>query len=463
MKKLVLVASILACCLALPPAAPLHADDYPPGYDQPAGSYRLSPEELDDLLAPIALYPDPLIAQILPAATFVEQIDEAARYLRQYGRYAQIDAQQWDVSVRAVAHYPDVLFMMDQKYEWTVSLGQAFLDQEQDVMDAIQRLRADALAEGNLYSTGQQQVIDEPDGIRIVPASADYIYVPVYDPQVVYLQPYDPGYPVISFGTGLVIGAWLSRDCDWHGHRVYYHGWRGSGWIARSKPHIHDRGRVYTGQSAATIRLNRQVLQHDTRHFRQELHQETVRRSELGGAVKHPGAGHQRPSTPVQQRKPETARPQAAGRPHAPDTVGQRPETTRQRQPEAGRTAGAVRQPAAAAPAAPAAGNRQAPAPSAATSDVFRGRDVQRSQPASHTGYGGYGSSSEASRYRARGQASQESMRQVRPAASTPPRSAAPAGSAAPPRPAAVAPRPAPASAPAPKATPSRPLPEQKR
>jgi len=80
-------------------------------------------EELDELLAPIALYPDPLLAQILPAATFVDQIDAAARYVRQFGKLALIDDQPWDVSVKAVAHYPDVLFMMDQKYDWTVSLG----------------------------------------------------------------------------------------------------------------------------------------------------------------------------------------------------------------------------------------------------------------------------------------------------------------------------------------------------
>ena len=147
------------------------------------------PEELDDLLAPIALYPDPLIAQILPAATFIDQIDEAARYINQYGQAARIDDQPWDVSVKAVAHYPDVLFMMDQKYEWSASLGQAYVNQPQEVFEAIQRLRAEAMANGNLVSTAQQEVIVDGAVIRIVPAQAEVIYLPSYDPMLVYAGP----------------------------------------------------------------------------------------------------------------------------------------------------------------------------------------------------------------------------------------------------------------------------------
>ena len=110
-----LVAALLALALVTGHAA--WADDYLP---EPADTMALpgepfTAEELDDLLAPIALYPDPLLAQILPAATFIDQIDEAARYVRQYGQSPRIDDQPWDVSVRAVAHYPDVLFMMYQK------------------------------------------------------------------------------------------------------------------------------------------------------------------------------------------------------------------------------------------------------------------------------------------------------------------------------------------------------------
>lgn len=131
------------------------ADELNPPYEEGTtySDALFSTEELEDLLAPIALYPDPLIAQALPAATFVDQISDAARYLSQEGKYARIDQQPWDVSVKAVAHYPELLFMMDRKYEWTVSLGQAFLNQREDVMNAIQLLRRDALDAGNLLST----------------------------------------------------------------------------------------------------------------------------------------------------------------------------------------------------------------------------------------------------------------------------------------------------------------------
>ncbi|NTU76750.1 MAG: DUF3300 domain-containing protein, partial [Alphaproteobacteria bacterium] len=98
--------------------------------------------------------------------------------------------------------------------------------------EAIQRLRAEAMANGNLVSTAQQEVIVDGAVIRIVPAQAEVIYVPSYDPMLVYAGP-PPQYGFITFGIGFTIGAWLNRDCDWHRHRIYYHGWRGRGWIDR--------------------------------------------------------------------------------------------------------------------------------------------------------------------------------------------------------------------------------------
>ena len=178
-----LPAALLTLGLFAGQVAIADSDQYaPPDTMEEVNATLFTAEELDDLLAPIALYPDPLLAQILPAATFIDQIDLAARYMGQYGKSALIDDQQWDVSVKAVAHYPDVLFMMDQKYDWTVSLGQAYASQPQDVMDAIQRLRAEAEAEGNLVSTAEQQVVDEGGVISIVPAEPDVVYVPQYDP-----------------------------------------------------------------------------------------------------------------------------------------------------------------------------------------------------------------------------------------------------------------------------------------
>ncbi len=180
-----------------------------------------SSAELDRMLGPIALYPDPLIAQILPASTLPEQVVLADRYVRGGGDPAQIDQQPWDLSVKALARYPTVLQMMDDNLAWTTDLGQAFLNQPTDVMDAIQRLRAQARAVGNLRSTAQQTVLMDDGAIEIVPTNPEIIYVPVYQPEIVYVQPPPaPGSFRISFGIGFTIGAWLNHDCDWHDHNV---------------------------------------------------------------------------------------------------------------------------------------------------------------------------------------------------------------------------------------------------
>jgi len=347
--------------------------DYPESADMAAqtGDSLFTPQELEDLLAPIALYPDPLLAQILPAATFIDQIDEAARYVRQYGKYARIDDQPWDVSVKAVAHYPDVLAMMDQKYDWTVSLGQAFINQQQDVMDAVQRLRADAEAEGNLVSTPQQQVINEDGYISIVPAEPEIVYIPQYDPQVVYVER-SPAYGFITFGIGLSIGAWLDRDCDWRGRRVFYHGWQGGGWISRSRPHIHDRRNIYINNRSSVINVNRRVVRHNTVTFREELRRNTRRRQE---------------QAPRQATRPRNVQP--AGR------IG-------------GRREASPPVPTVTSPVTTV--TRPAERPD--NRSLYRGRQVQGPQPAARSGYGGYGSGRDATNYRERGQASRATMGQ---------------------------------------------------
>ena len=338
--------------------------DYPGSADT-----LLTAEELDDLLAPIALYPDPLLAQILPAATFIDQIDEASRYVRQYGKYARIDDQPWDVSVKAVAHYPDVLSMMDQKYDWTAALGQAFINQQQDVMDAIQRLRAEAQAAGNLSSTPQQEVVDEDDYISIVPAEPEVIYVPQYDPQVVYVES-SPLFGFITFGIGLTIGAWLDRDCDWHRHRVFYHGWQGSGWIGRSRPHIHDRRNIYINNRNSVINVNRRVIQHNTVNYREELSRNAQHRQEQV----HQQAGRPRVTQPGSG---SVSRGEAVH----PVTTVTPPATTVTR-----------------------------PAGRPDTGALYRGRTIKGPQPAARSGYGGYGTGKDAATYRERGQSSQQNM-----------------------------------------------------
>ncbi len=194
-------------------------DDVPP--PMPA-EQTFTDAQLQQLLGPIALYPDPLIAIILPAATLPSQIVMADRYVSAGGDPNQIDQQPWDPNVQALAHYPDVLRWLDNNLNWTTQLGQAFQDQQQDVMSAIQELRTDAYNLGNLQSTPQQQVSNDNGYIEIIPADPNSIYVPQYQPnQVYYDQPYS-GSSFIVFGTPFLIGPWLCGDFDWRAHHLIY-------------------------------------------------------------------------------------------------------------------------------------------------------------------------------------------------------------------------------------------------
>ena len=198
----------------------------PPPPPAEAPPQNLSKEELDKLLGPIALYPDALIAVILPAATVPSDIVLAARFLSTNGDLAQIDNQPWDESVKSLARYPEIVKWMDQNLEWTTQLGEVFLDQPADVMNSIQSLRALAKAAGTLVDTPQQRVVAEESYIRVIPAEPDVIYVPQYDPEVVYVQPYTPYVePVVSFGIGFAVGPWLNYDCDWPRQKVCVGDW----------------------------------------------------------------------------------------------------------------------------------------------------------------------------------------------------------------------------------------------
>ncbi len=182
--------------------------------DQPS-----SGAQLDVLLGPIALYPDPLIAQILAASTLPAEIVMADRYVSGGGDPNEIDQQPWDFSVQALARYPNVLQWMDQNLDWTTEVGDAFLNQQLDVMDSIQRLRQSAYNFGNLQSTPQAQVINDGGYIEIVPVNPQVIYVPVYQPDQVYEQAAIRG-SFITFGIGFPIGPWLDCDFDWGHHNI---------------------------------------------------------------------------------------------------------------------------------------------------------------------------------------------------------------------------------------------------
>ncbi len=198
---------------------------------------KFSPDELDKLVAPVALYPDALISHVLPASTVPIDVVQAARYLHQHGgKDNEVPDNNWNISVKVLMKFPDVLYKMDTDLDWTTKLGEAVTAQLSDVMKAVQRVRHLAQASGNLVTNDKQIVIVETEVIRVVP-STSVIYVPVYQPtQVVVVQEKknDAAIATVSFALGVAVGAALADDdCDWHGYGIY-HGpyYRGGGWNA---------------------------------------------------------------------------------------------------------------------------------------------------------------------------------------------------------------------------------------
>jgi hypothetical protein len=191
-----------------------------------------TPQELDQLVAPIALYPDPLIALILPASTDLSDIALAASYDAANGDPAGIDAQPWDPSVKGLAHYPQVVEWMYNNIAWTQTLGLAFAQQPADVMKSIQQMRAQALAAGTLDNTPQQQIDQEGDDIRIIPVQPDVIYVPEYDYNLVYGEVGGYTAPLVTFSVGFPVGPWLGYECDWDDFGVWIGPWA-PGWAYR--------------------------------------------------------------------------------------------------------------------------------------------------------------------------------------------------------------------------------------
>src|SRR5271157_1139374 len=208
-----------------------------------------TPEQLQQLVAPIALYPDSLVAQILAAATFPEQVVVADRWLQAHPDLKgdalgqAVDQQPWDPSVKALTEFPSVLGNMDKNLSWTSSLGDAYYNQGQDVMDAIQVMRQRAQQAGTLKTTPQQTVTTQDSTIIVEPANPEVVYVPAYDPWVVYGDPIVawPGWypypgiwydgPYVSWGIGFEVGwfwgfgwGWGHWGFDWsHRYATYDH------------------------------------------------------------------------------------------------------------------------------------------------------------------------------------------------------------------------------------------------
>jgi hypothetical protein len=246
--------STAVCSVVLVTAGPLEAvAQQPPAPTQTAGysgqGAPLSANDLQQLVAPIALYPDALVAQILGAATFPDEVASASGWLQQNKNLSgtplmqAVDAQPWDPSVKALTQFPSVLDNLAKNLSWTSALGEAYHTQAADVMSAVQALRAQALAAGNLKSGSQITVVQQsPQVIVIQPTNPQVVYVPQYNPTVVYGTPYvTPGYStadvvatgLLAFGVGIAVGAAISNNsccgwgysywnCNWHGGTVVY-------------------------------------------------------------------------------------------------------------------------------------------------------------------------------------------------------------------------------------------------
>ncbi|MBX3393514.1 MAG: DUF3300 domain-containing protein [Phycisphaeraceae bacterium] len=188
---------------------------------------KLSAGDLEELLSPIALYPDSLLANVLAASVYPDEVKQAADFVKGGGTTSQISSKPWEDPVKAIAAVPDAIKMMSEYLDWTTALGAAYINQSKDVMDAVQRLRARAKANGVL-TTGEQQVVKtEGDTIIIQQADPEVVYVPSYNPGVVYVDDDDDEWAAaaIGFGTGIAVGAILSNmNCHWYGGCV---GWGG--------------------------------------------------------------------------------------------------------------------------------------------------------------------------------------------------------------------------------------------
>jgi hypothetical protein len=239
------VVILLLCCLLV--RATAQAESFGPtgqsDEQSPASPVKPSPKELQQLVAPIALYPDALVAQILAASTYPTQIVEADRWMQRHSDLKgeqlakEVDKQDWDPSVKALAQFPSVLENMDKNLSWTSSLGEAYANEPQDVTDAVQEMRQQARKAGHLNSNEQEQVTTQGNTIVVEPANPEVVYVPAYDPWLVYGEPiiaYPGWYPVpgifwggvgLSFGIGFGIGyfggfgwGWGHWGYDWRGH-----------------------------------------------------------------------------------------------------------------------------------------------------------------------------------------------------------------------------------------------------
>ena len=278
------IAVALICCIVPLRSADLYAQQAPPAGPQ---YMQLSYEQLNQLVAPIALYPDALVAQILAASTYPTEIADADRFAQQnvnmpHQELARVvDTQAWDPSVKALTAFPSVLSNLGRNLDWTSKLGNAYYNQPQDVMAAVQTMRQRAYAAGTLRSTPQESVVYQQGYVVIQPVNPAVVYVPVYNPVIVYGAPvpiyptysYAPAPPaagsiavaaVVGFAAGVVVGAYSSYhwsySCwspNWYSHSVVYNN---TAYVSRSVTVVNHGYYGYYDHSPTARTYNQQMV-----------------------------------------------------------------------------------------------------------------------------------------------------------------------------------------------------------
>jgi uncharacterized membrane protein YgcG len=317
----------LICTLLVVPGDPhLFAQDpapaaQPAAQEQPARP-SLTPDQIDSLVAPIALYSDPLLAQVLAASTYPLEVVEAARWLKANSTLqnealtSAAQKQDWDPSVQALVAFPDALKRLDENIKWTTDLGNAFLDNQEAVMDAVQRMRVKAQNAGALQSTKEQKVeptvVENKTVIQIQPADPQVIYVPQYNPTVVYgppVYPYPPIYypppptgaivaaTMITFGMGIALGAYWGGCCGGYGWGWGCH-WGGGGHnTVIINNNFHNRYNYHGGSYGNRVGNGNQ-WNHDSAHRRAVPYDNKNTAQKFGGAARGPDGKMQRYDRP---------------------------------------------------------------------------------------------------------------------------------------------------------------------
>ena len=355
------------CLLALAvvtPTASQAQQYYAAANDQLVAPAPLPQAQLDALLAPIALYPDQLLAQVLMAATYPDDVAAAASFVRENPSLTgaaldqALQGQNWDPSVLSLAAYPQVLQMMSDMPDWTQQLGRAFLANQQQVMDTVQMLRSRAQAAGYLRSSEQQTVIDQGGVIDIEPAQPQYVYVPVYDPTVIYgawSEPYAPAYwypPAIygypDFAPGFAAAIFFGRPCrvdynhwgwarpNWRGHDIdvnvthnyfanrpqYANRWRDGRWTPsveqRRNVGYRDNGAQWARQGNAAFQTREPYRVRDSLPMQQQIARPAPQPRPVQQQIARPAPQQSQPYTPSAQWPQSYPRPQQAQQSYAP-------------------------------------------------------------------------------------------------------------------------------------------------